>query len=213
MKNLFLFFALLIGSITISAQSTASSSAPLNDGAPTWQSKTINVEASRQYQQAHNTGSLKDFAKLHPLIVHFPIVLIILAFVTQIVSFFVFKYELSWVAMVMIVLGFIGAVLAATEFHGGDPDLSQLSEIARATFEKHDHFATLTEWFSGIAALAKVISHFWLKRNWWSSLITVLLMLGAVICIHTTGDMGARLVHIDAIGVQGNRVEPGEMGD
>lgn len=172
---------------------------------------SINEPASVAFQKAHNTGSLQDFPRLHPLIVHFPIVFIILAFITQIVSFFVFKKEMSWVTMSLTVLGFIGAYVATNILHGGDPDLAALSDIARETFERHEHFAHLTEWFSGTAAVAKIFSHFFLKRNWWSGLLAVILMGCATYTIVVAGDMGARLVHIDEIGVQYNQIPAQDM--
>lgn len=166
----------------------------------------FNDSISAAYQEAHNTGTLADFPRLHPLVVHFPIVFIILALVVQIISFFVFKRELSWVALFLIVFGFIGAYVATHIFHGGDPDLSTLSDIARRTFEKHEQYAHYTEWMSGIAAGAKIISHFFLHRKLWTGIVVALCMLGAVYSIHTAGEMGARLVHIDAIGVQGHKI-------
>lgn len=162
--------------------------------------------ASFTYEKAHNTGSLSDFPRLHPLVVHFPIVFILLAFIIQIISFFIFRRELSWVTLCLILLGFIGAFIASNLFHGGDPDPASLDAIARATFEKHEHYAYLTEVFSGIAGIAKIISHFVFKRSLWTGILVTILMGCAVYTIHTTGEMGARLVHIDAIGVQGNKI-------
>lgn len=167
---------------------------------------SINDSASIAYQKSHNSGTLSDFPRLHPLIVHFPIVFILLAFIVQIISFFVFKKELDWAALFLIVFGFIGAYVATNILHGGDPDLPSLSVIARETFEKHERFAHLTEWFSGIAAIVKIISHFVFKRKLWTEIVVVVLMACAVYTITITGDMGARLVHIDAIGVQGNQI-------
>lgn len=212
MKAIILMAAMLLCTLAVNAkdnQQTGSADvvSSSQNGLPgTYQSPTINDSASIAYQKAHNTGTLSDFPRLHPLVVHFPIVFIILAFIVQIISFFVFKYELSWVSLFLIVLGFIGAFIATNVFHGGDPDLPALSEIARRTFEKHEQFAHYTEWISGIAAVAKIISHFVFKRKLWTGIIVAILMAGAVYAIHTTGDMGARLVHIDAIGVQGNRI-------
>lgn len=168
---------------------------------------------SSAYPAAHNTGSLADFPKMHPLVVHFPIVFLILAFVIQAVSFFVSKpYKmqggktLSWVILFLVVLGFIGAYLASNIFHGGDPDLSKLGPVTRATFETHEQYANYTVWLSGFAALAKIVSNFFYKRKLVAEIITVILMAGSVYTIAVTGDMGARLVHIDAIGVQGREI-------
>lgn len=211
MKCMILMLVALLGAIAANAkgnQNMGMSDAPVLSGKnmPTYQSPTINDSASIAYQKIHNTGTLADFPRLHPLVVHFPIVFIILAFIIQIISFFVFKRELSWVSLFLIVLGFIGAYISTNILHGGDPDLPTLSEIARRTFEKHEQFAHYTEWISGIASVAKIISHFVFKRKLWTGIVVAVLMAGAVYAITITGDMGARLVHIDAIGVQDNRI-------
>lgn len=196
---------ILVSSFAL-GQDTTSTSTKTPVQTPAYQSPTINYPASVAYEEAHNTGTLADFPRLHPLVVHFPIVFIILAFIVQIVSFFVFRKELSWVSLFLIVLGFIGAYIATNILHGGDPDLATLSAISRKTFETHERFAHYTEIVSGVAAAVKIISQFYLKRRWWSEALVAALMLGAVACIHTTGEMGARLVHINAIGVQGNEI-------
>jgi uncharacterized membrane protein len=158
------------------------------------------------YPQSHNTGTLKDFPRLHPLIVHFPIIFLILALIFQVCSFWIFKWELSWLTLILIVGGFIGSYLASNIFHGGDPNLQLLDTITRNTFEKHELFARYTVWISGIAALVKIISHFFLKRNAVSEIFLTLLLVGSAYTICVTGDMGARLVYIDGVGIQGNKI-------
>jgi len=158
------------------------------------------------YQKAHNTGTLADFPRLHPMIVHFPIVLLLLAFLAQLCSLFFFKKELSWAALLLVVGGFIGAYLASNVFHGGDPDLKLLDAISRSTFEKHELFASYTVWISGIAALLKILSQFVFKKHLIAEVLVTILLAGSAYTIAVTGDMGARLVHIDTIGVQCNKI-------
>ena len=167
---------------------------------------SVTTTISSAYPAAHNTGTLADFPKLHPMVVHIPIMFLILAFIAQVVSFMVFKREMSWVALVLVVTGFIGAYLASGVFHGGDPNLSLLDPVSRATFERHEHYANYTVWLSGIAALAKIISQFFLKRKKLPEIIVVILLAAATYTVVVTGDMGARLVHIDGIGVQGRYI-------
>lgn len=162
---------------------------------------SVSTTISSAYPAAHNTGTLADFPKLHPLVIHIPVMFIILALFSQLASFFVFKRELSWVTLVLIAGGFIGAVLASGIFHGGDLNLSQVGPITRATFKKHDQYATYTVWLSGIAALLKTISHFFLKLKTLGEAVTTVLLAAAVYAVVITGDMGARLVHIDGVGV------------
>lgn len=164
---------------------------------------SVSTALSSAYPAAHNTGTLKDFPKLHPLVVHIPIMCLILALLSQIASFFVFKREFSWVTLLLVIAGFIGAWLASGIFHGGDPKLSLLDPVSRATFEKHEQYAGYTVWLSGIAALGKIISHFFLKRKPVYEFIVTILLTACSYTVIVAGDMGARLVHIDGIGVQG----------
>lgn len=212
MKYLFFLLAILLWTAGPVSAHNGHDHSSTSSGATVQQTVPQPDTISNAYISGHNTGTLQDFPKLHPMIVHFPIVFLILAFIIQIISFFVFKRELSWVTLFLVVLGFIGAYVATNLLHGGDPNLATLDPISRATFERHEQFAHYTIWLSGIAALIKIISHFVFKRKWWTEIIAVVLMAGAVYTITVTGDMGARLVHIDAIGVQGNKI-PAEDTD
>lgn len=158
---------------------------------------------SLRYPASHNTHSLSDFPKLHPLIVHVPIMCLMLALLAQLVSFFVYREAFSWSALVLAAIGFLGAYLAGGVFHGGDPNLALLDPITRATFEAHERFADYTVWISGFALLVKLLSHFVVRRRTWSELLVLLALAACSYTVAVTGDMGARLVHIDGIGVQG----------
>ncbi|MGN6603554.1 MAG: hypothetical protein ACTHK8_13960 [Ginsengibacter sp.] len=164
---------------------------------------SITTVLTSSYPSTHNTGSLSDFPKMHPLIVHVPIMFLILAALMQLASFFVFKSEFSWITLILLVIGFVGAYLSSGVFHGGDPNLKILDSVTRATFEKHEQYASYTVWISGIAAATKIISQFFLKRKMFPEIIVALLMVASAYTVAVAGDMGARLVHIDGIGVQG----------
>lgn len=148
-------------------------------------------------------AKFSEFPNLHPLIVHFPIVLLLLAVLSQIAGLFVFRYELSYVTMVMLAAGFLGAILATTLFHA---HAAGLPEKIHEVFEKHESFAEWTVWLSGIGLGAKLISHFFLKRKLIPELVVLLILLGSAYTVSITGHLGSQLVHIDAVGVQGHYV-------
>lgn len=158
---------------------------------------------SASYPAAHNTHTLSDFPKIHPMIVHIPIMCLMMALLMQLASFLVYREALSWVTVVLVVVGFAGAYLSGGIFHGGDPNLALLDPVTRATFERHEQFADYTVWISGIAAVLKLLSHFVFKRKAWTEVLVLLALAACSYTVSVTGDMGARLVHIDGIGVQG----------
>jgi uncharacterized membrane protein len=163
------------------------------------------VAHSHQHHTSGTTASFSDFPSLHPLVVHFPIVLLVVAFILQAASVFVFREQLSWVVLITLVFGFAGAVVAGKYVHPHTTDA--ISEHAAFVLSEHERFASLTIWLSGAGLLLKIISHFFLKRKLLPEILVALILLGASICVSIAGHHGAQLVHIEGIGAQGNFLE------
>lgn len=149
-------------------------------------------------------AEFSDFPNLHPLMVHFPIVLLILAFFGQLAALFIWKKELSLISGILLLTGFIGAYLVTTVFH---PHTGELSEAAQMVLDLHDQYADFTVWVSGIALLLKIVSHFFLQRKWWMETLVVLALAGAVFSVSKAGHYGATLVHLHGVGPQGKYLE------
>ncbi len=145
-----------------------------------------------------------EFPNYHPLVVHFPIVLLIFAAVFQILSFFMYRKEFGVAVLIMILVGAISAWLASNVFHAHPKDLA---ERASEIFETHELMAQLTFWFALAALVAKTISHFVIKRKWWSEAIVFLFLLAASITVSIAGHHGSELVHIEGVGPQGKYLE------
>jgi uncharacterized membrane protein len=149
-------------------------------------------------------ASMSDFSNLHPLLVHFPIVLLLLAVLTQIATFFIWKKQLDWATLLLLFGGLLSAYVAATFVH---PHTTGLSEAASMVLEKHDQFAYYTLWLSGIGLLLKGISLFLLKDKIWLELTICLLLAGAAFSVSKAAHYGATLTHIHSVGVQGKFIE------
>ena len=149
-------------------------------------------------------AAMSDFSNLHPLVVHFPIVLLLLAFFAQIASFFLWKKQFNWATLLLLAGGFLGAYVTSTYIH---PHTTDLTVAATLVLEKHDLFADYTIWLSGIGLLLKTVSLFLLKDKLWLEIIIALLLAGAAYSVSQAGHYGATLAHIHGVGVQGKFIE------
>ncbi len=149
---------------------------------------------------------LSDFPNLHPLLVHFPVVLLVLALLTQLFSFFVYRKALSWVTLLLLLFGFAGAWVASEYAH---PHTTGLSEHAYKVLLEHERFASITVWSSGIALLLKIVSHFFLKMKLWTEIPVALLLIVSASAVSLAGHHGAQLVHIEGVGPMGKYLETG----
>ena len=113
----------------------------------------------------------QDFPSLHPLAIHFPIVLILLATAFQAVLVFKDWDQIRWVTLYIMASAFFSALAASTLFHA-DPSEDAPKE-AMKMFEEHERFAQLTLWMSGITLLLKCIGVFFkITKNPFCTLLT-----------------------------------------
>jgi uncharacterized membrane protein len=151
--------------------------------------------------QGHPTD---EFPTLHPLIVHFPIMFLLIAAVLQFTGIFVFKREMGWIVLGLLIIGFATAYLASRFVH---PHTQGLTERARFILAEHDLYADWTVWLSGTGLLLKLASHFVLSGKRWMEVIVAVVLGGAAYAVAMAGHHGAQLVHIEGVGPQGRYLE------
>ena len=174
----------------------------------TTQTHQTNADTTKGWDHPESvTADFEDFPNLHPLFVHFPVALLPFAAFFQILGLFVYKKEMSWVVMILVLVGFIAGYIAANFVH---PHVGNLPEHAQQVYDMHDTYATWTLWLSGIAILLKVGSHFFLNRKRWAEGVVALVLLGSAITVSMAGHYGSQLVFIEGIGPQGEYLESGE---
>jgi uncharacterized membrane protein len=149
-------------------------------------------------------ADLDDFPSLHPLIVHFAIVLILIAALLQVINLWLMKKEFAWVITGLIVIGFNAAFLASTKFHPHTHDLSQHAKLVLA---QHDLYADWTLYLAGIAGTLQIINLFIFKQKRWAVAVVSITMITATYCVIHAGHYGAQLVHIEGVGPQGKFLE------
>lgn len=147
---------------------------------------------------------VEEFPNYHPLIVHFPIVLLIFAALFQILSFVMYRKEFSLATLLLLLAGTVSVWLASNIFHAHAMNLpAHVSEI----FETHELMAKYTWWLAIAALSAKGLSHFIIGKKWWSEAVVLILLIGASITVSIAGHHGAQLVHMGGVGPQGKYLE------
>jgi len=145
----------------------------------------------------------KDFPSIHPLVVHFPIVLILLAVPLQVMSLWKpYWPHVRWIVFTVIAGAFISALAASTLFHA--MIAPNAPKIALAVFEEHEKYAQLTLWMSGITLLLKSIGVFFkINKRLFEGIVLIAAVIAAIF-LSIAGHHGARLTHIEGIGPKGN---------
>lgn len=150
------------------------------------------------------TADLDDFPTMHPLIVHFAIVLIIVAAAMQLLNVFLMKSEVSWIISAILFLGVLTAWLAAKNFH---PHTHGISEHAKLVLDQHDKWADWTINSGIIATLLQIANLFVFKGKRWAAAVVGIVLIVSAYSVSRAGHYGSQLVHIEGIGPQGKFLE------
>lgn len=163
--------------------------------------ETMGVSNSVPTLQNDSEASLDEFPNLHPLVVHFPIVLLLLTVVLQLIQLFTMNRTMDWVVLLTVGAGFIGAYVAGNFVH---PHTEGLTETAKKVLEQHDKYAMWAMWSSAAAALLKLVSLFWFKQKRWFEILVFLVLAFSGYSVGWAGHYGSQLVYIEGVGPQGN---------
>jgi|AntRauTorckE6833_2_1112554.scaffolds.fasta_scaffold01876_9 uncharacterized membrane protein len=140
---------------------------------------------------------------IHPMIVHFPIALFILAIIMDVVGY-VLPEDWWDEKKNLILYGLSGVAAVGTYFSGKEAADSVFIEAeTQNLLTAHADWAEYTVWFMGLYALLRIGVYFWDKAN--TKLIriglTLLSFVGAFL-LFQTGDRGAQMVYQYGVGVK-----------
>lgn len=141
---------------------------------------------------------------LHPAIVHFPIVLILLGTLAAVAAAFVRRFHLPWLAAAMLAGGALGAIAATWT---GDEDQEIVGELAPTTegiLEQHEQWGKRTRNIAILAALlatAGVSTTRFPKVARGLGIAAAVAAVSASYAVSETGHYGGQLVYKNGVGI------------
>lgn len=140
---------------------------------------------------------------LHPAVVHFPIVLILLGTLVAVGAAFTSRWHVRWIAAILLSLGTLGTVVAT---RSGEEDGEAVERVAAISplLEAHETWAERTLWTSAAAAalaVAAALTARWLVANRALGAVCALGALVASYCVYETGHRGGQLVYRHGAGI------------
>jgi len=137
---------------------------------------------------------------LHAMLVHFPIALLVVGFLSELVSFFYKKEFFSQTAFYLLVLGTLGTIgsFFAGKSAGDGMDEGSLG----AAMELHEQAATVALWLSILAALLYLGRYIFKLNKAWVRVVGFILFVLVIGAIGTTGYLGGQLVFKHGAGIE-----------
>ncbi|MDF1573484.1 MAG: hypothetical protein P1P82_17900 [Bacteroidales bacterium] len=116
---------------------------------------------------------------LHAMIVHFPVALVLVAFVSELIGLILKKEFYSQASFYIIVLAGLGAIAAyiSGDAAGDGMDGGSL----QLALEAHEESATFTLWLTIAAAGAKIVYYFVKKEMRWLKILAFTLLFAAAV--------------------------------
>ena len=140
------------------------------------------------------------FPTFHPLIVHFPIVLIIAAFPFYLLGMLRRRIVFRRSGIALASFGFLGALLAGYVFH---PHTVGLTPAAQSALSNHDLFASATLYLGAIAVALGTLTCTNRFQGIRLQAAALAILLLSVVMVSLAGHYGAKLVHIHGVGPKG----------
>ncbi len=150
---------------------------------------------------------MEFISTLHPKVVHFPIALLLVYVLFEILFLF-FKRELfSVVANYLLVFGVIGSIAAVLTGNAASQSAELLFEndgirIPFGLITEHQTYASITQWLFTIILFIRLFSTLKNKFKGWIQIIVLISALVGSYFIYETGELGGELVYKHGVGTE-----------
>ncbi|MFZ2322719.1 MAG: DUF2231 domain-containing protein [Ignavibacteriaceae bacterium] len=142
-----------------------------------------------------------DLTHLHPMIVHFPIALLIVGFLADAIGLIFKKDFFIKAGLYLLIFGTLGVVAAYLSGNYAGAGVTEAGALKQA-LETHEEAATLTLWLMIGAALVRIAMVVLKKYVGVYRWVAFLIFFLGVLSIARTGFYGGELVYKHAAGVK-----------
>lgn len=164
-----------------------------------------------KYDKYAVVADRSDFPTLNPMVINFAISLILVAGLLQLLNVFLFKKDIAWIVFLLILAGFVAAIISSRNFH---PYTAVLSGSAAAVMGVHEKLAEwtirtaflalilqvihlfLTRFESMFIALTEIKKGFSHKSNRIFMVAIALIILTSAFCVFRAAHLGSQLISL-----------------
>jgi uncharacterized membrane protein len=137
---------------------------------------------------------------LHAMVVHFPIALLMVGFLSEIIGLFSKKTFFRQAGFYLLLLGTLGTI--ASYLAGNAAGEGMEGGSLENAMEQHEQAGTIALWLAILTAAVYLgITIFKYKKSW-ARIISIILFAGVIGAIARTGYLGGQLVYKHGAGVQ-----------
>ena len=145
---------------------------------------------------------MEFLSELHPKLVHFPIALLIVYFLFELLGVIFKKDFLMKSAHLLLFLGVLGALAAVLSGHQAEEAFDYWNKQSGQLMEDHEFYANITLWyFTGLLVLRTIVTFNKKFVGIIQSVVLVLALVG-IYFVYQTGDHGGRMVYDYGVGTK-----------
>ncbi|PKP13610.1 hypothetical protein CVT91_06520 [Candidatus Atribacteria bacterium HGW-Atribacteria-1] len=137
---------------------------------------------------------------LHAMIIHFPIALLVVGFISELIAVFIKNEFFKNAAFYLLLLGALGAIIAYISGSYAGEGIEEGPLLI--PMELHEDAALITLWLSIFTALFSVVVYYFKAQNAKIKWLGILLYTLLVISVARTGYLGGQLVFSHGAGVE-----------
>jgi uncharacterized membrane protein len=137
---------------------------------------------------------------LHAMVIHFPIALLIVGFLSEMVSLLLKKTFFNQVGYYLLLLGTFGTIVAYLT-GGGAGDGMEEGTLGKA-IGMHEEAAFITMWLTIVTSVVYSAIVYFKYPNKWAKLISLVLFAVVIGAVSRTAYLGGQLVYKHGAGVE-----------